>query len=811
MKTRILLCCLLACVASAVGAASITVDASNPGVKVAPTMYGLFFEDINHAADSGLYAEMVRNRGFEDYRPSEGAVRRDDGWWISGAGHGMKPDMSNNGLVAWSLVGSGATVTLDEKVGLNDKSGSSARLEITDPKAGAGIANAGYWGMYCKIGEKYNLSYYVKSKGAYTGKLTAYIESAVGEVMSNKVTSTGVTANWQQFKGEFIPTGTDPKARLVITADTKGTLWFDFVSMFPAKTFKTRPNGLRSDIAQLLADVKPGFMRWPGGCIVEGVSLANAYDWKTTIGPIEERPGKWDLWGYRRTDGFGYYEFLQLCEDLKCEPLLVVNAGQSCNYRTPEFAPMDKMDKYVQDTLDAIEYANGPASSKWGALRAKAGHPKPFKLRYLEIGNENWGPEYAKRYALIYEAVKKKYPYVNTISNAVEPGMKMEINDEHFYSKPEFFEANANKYDSYDRSGHKVFIGEVACTEGCGKTGNLRAALGEAAFLIGAERNPDIVQLISYAPLFVNVNDRTWSPDAIVYDTSRVYGIPSYHLYKLFGNNRPDVTLPTTMDVPPANPTFPGRIGVGTVAGTCSEFKDIKVTKDDKVLFESDFSKGSEGWQTDGGKWEVVDGCLRQDREGAAFAGNRSWTDYTLTCKARKVSGNEGFLVYFSNGLGGGCRWNIGGWGNSQNALEGGPPEDGKPGKIETGKWYDIKIVLNGPSVKCYLDGELIHDVTRNTYSIFAVAGKDNKSGDLIIKVSNPNPEPYPVDIKINGVGKLAPTGTQITMSGDPWDENSFENPNKVAPVTQPILGVRPIFGYTFRPYSLTILRLKTK
>ena len=812
MRLFVLVCCLLAFAASAVGAASIVVDASKPGVKVAPTMYGLFFEDINHAADGGLYAEMVRNRGFEDYRPSEGAVRREDGWWISGAGHGMKPDESNNSLVGWNLAGSGGALTLDRNVGLNPKTSSSGRLEITEA-GGTGIANVGYWGMSVKSGEKYNLTYYVKSQAAYGGKLTAYLESADGKAISNKVTATGVNAKWRQFKAAFTATGTDPKARLVIMADAKGTLWFDFVSLFPAKTFKNRPNGFRPEIAQLLADVKPGFMRWPGGCIVEGVSLANAYDWKTTIGPIEERPGKWNLWGYRRTDGFGYHEFLQLAEDLGCEPLMVVNAGQSCNYRTPEFAPMDKMDKYVQDTLDAIDYANGPVTSKWGALRAKAGHPKPYNLKYLEIGNENWGPEYAKRYILIYEAVKKKYPYIITIANATEAGMKFDINDEHFYEKPEFFQDNVNKYDNYDRKAHKVFIGEVACTQGCGKTGNLRAALGEAAFLIGAERNADIVQLISYAPLFVNTNDRRWSPDAIVYDSSRVFVIPSYYLYKMFGTNRPDYTLPLTLDATPVNPTFPGRIGVGSIADTKSEFKDIKVEKDGKALFESDFSKGSEGWQTEGGKWEVVDGCLRQERDGKAFAGDKNWEDYTLTLKARKISGNEGFVIYFSNGPWGEVRWNLGGWGNTQHALEGGGiPQDGKPGKIESDKWYDIKIELKGPSVRCYLDGKLIHDVKRSATSMFAVAGKEEKTGDIIIKVSNPTQTAYAVDVKINGAGKVASNGTQIVMtSGDPWDENSFEEPTKVAPVTGEISGLGSAFNYTFKPYSLTILRLKTK
>ena len=307
---------------------------------------------------------------------------------------------------------------------------------------------------------------------------------------------------------------------------------------------------------------------------------------------------------------------------------------------------------------------------------------------------------------LIYKAVKKKYPYMNTISNAIEPGMKMEINDEHFYTSPEWFQDNSNKYDNYNRKGHKVFIGEVACTQGCGQ-GNLRAALGEAAFLIGAERNADIVQLISYAPLFVNVNNRAWNPDAIVYDSSRVYGIPSYYLYRMFGKNRPDVTPGDDHGRQARLSDFPGRIGVGTIADTKSEFKDIKVEKDGKALFESDFSKGSEGWQTDGGKWEVVDGCFRQERDGKAFAGNKDWEDYTLTLKARKISGNEGFTIYFSNGPDGRSAMEPRRLGrHSARSGRRRGPGGRQAGKIETDKWYDIKIELKGPSVKCYLDGE---------------------------------------------------------------------------------------------------------
>ena len=378
----------------------------------------------------------------------------------------------------------------------------------------------------------------------------------------------GITAAWKTYRLSLTSAETDPKARLAIYATQPGTVWLDMVSLFPKATWKDRPNGLRLDLAEMLVGLRPAFVRFPGGCWVEGEVLGDALRWKTTIGPISDRRTQWNLWKYHSTNGLGFHEYLELCEDLGAEPLFVINCGMSHK----ENVPMDKMAEWVQDAIDAtIEYANGPDDSKWGAMRIKAGHPKPFDLKYLEIGNENGGKAYEERYALIYDAIKAKYPKMNLIADLWEgkaPVTRpLEILDEHYYFSPEFFIANAHRYDSYDRKGPKIYVGEYAVTQGCG-LGNLRAAIGEAAFMTGMERNSDVVILASYAPLFANVNHKTWNPNLINFDGSRVYGTPSYYAQKMFSENRGDVVLPAAVEILPKTASKPirGQIGLGTWA-----------------------------------------------------------------------------------------------------------------------------------------------------------------------------------------------------------------------------------------------------
>jgi alpha-L-arabinofuranosidase len=472
----------------------------------------------------------------------------------------------------------------------------------------------------------------------------------------------------------------------------------------------------------------------------------------------------------------------------------------------------------VQDALDAIEYANGPVTSQWGALRAKAGHPKPFNLKYLQIGNENGGPLYNERYALFHDAVKKRYPQIELIAcdwGGVPRNRRLDIIDPHLYSDPNTMRAQANRFDGYSRSGPKIYFGEYAVTTQAG-TGNLQAAVAEAAFMTGLERNSDAVFMSSYAPLLSHIRWKAWNPNAIVYDQARIYGTPSYHVQALFANHRADRNFPVQVQQPEVpQETHRGMVGVATWR-TQAEFKDIRVTKGGRTLFESDFSKGLEGWKVGRGQWQVVDGALRQTgrEEGArALVGDVNWSDYTLSLKARKLSGDEGFLITFqAPGDDSKTWWNLGGWENTLHGLElPGVPLAQIPGGIETGRWYDIRVELQGQTIKCYLDGKLIQQGTRATPpALFAVAGLDHETGETVLKVVNASGKPMPTAVDLRGGPETPVRGKALVLtSSGPLDENSFEQPTRIAPREEAVSASGPAFTRTFPAHSVTVLRLK--
>jgi alpha-L-arabinofuranosidase len=445
----------------------------------------------------------------------------------------------------------------------------------------------------------------------------------------------------------------------------------------------------------------------------------------------------------------------------------------------------------------------------------------------MEIGNENGGPDYVERWPLLVNALREKYPYLRFIVNTDLRGRPYPTNpapdivDEHYYESPESFMRRAYQYDKYDRNGPKVFVGEYAVTQHAGK-GNLRAAIGEAAFMTGMERNSDQVIMSSYAPLLVNLNHRAWNPDLINFDSSKWYGLPSYYVQKMFAGNRGDVYLPTEVDSPPAQ-TAPagGMIGVGTW-NTAAEFRDVKVTAPDgTVLFASDFGRGTEGWDLlgDGAQWRVQDGVLQQSAEKEfilAIAGDKSWKDYTLTLKARKISGAEGFLILFRIGDSEDRTWwNIGGWGNTADGIESGGTLDSKASHIDSGEWYDVKLTVSGKHVKCRLNGMLVHDIDFESggqiNSLYATSATDGQSGDVIVKVVNANAEPLETTIDLRGVGKLAGEGTATVLTSDrPTDENSLAEPLKISPKMETINYSGTSLTRAFPGNSFTVLRLKT-
>jgi alpha-L-arabinofuranosidase len=778
--------------------ASLTVHADRPGPKISPSLYGIFFEEINHAGDGGLYAELIRNRSFEE----------------------------SSQPVHWRMVKEGmvdAEMAIDSLYSVSEKNEKYLKIKVLLALEGhIGIANSGYWGIAVTKGSSYDCSLYAMALDGLNKAVTVVLEAPDDRILAS-ATLGGISSDWKKLSAVLTVSDDCPNARFMIRILEPGMLFLDMVSLFPKHTFRDRPNGLRTDLAGMLMNLRPAFVRFPGGCWVEGDNLGLAYRWKETIGDIANRRYQYNLWQYHSTNGLGFHEYLQMCEDLGADPLFVINAGMSHN----GFVPLKDMKPWVQDALDALEYANGSAESRWGALRVRNGHPVPFNLQYMEIGNENGGPIYDERYALFHDAIKAKYPNVQLIANVwggYPKNRPVSIIDEHYYASSRFFIDNATKYDSYDRKGPKVYVGEYAVTQGCGN-GNLRAALGEAAFMTGMERNSDVVVMSSYAPLFANVNDKKWNPDLINFNATDVYGTPSYYVQEMFSRNRGDVILPIDLEVeatpPEVLPARNGKVGVGTW-NTQSEFRDIKVIKDGQTLYASDFETGAKEWTPVGGEWKLVDGYLRQAAGGSnrrAVTGDSAWSDYTYTLKARKLGGAEGFLILFSVKSGEDfVWWNIGGWGNTRHAIEvgsdGGKSIAGKEvtGSVETGRWYDIRVELKGQNVKCYLDGNLIHDLTYDDTapkSLHVVAGRQISNGDIILKIVNVSKYAVATAMKLKGVASVSPSATSVLLtSSDVRDENSLEEPRKVVPKRLSVDGISENFKYVFAPHSITVLRL---
>lgn len=799
IANRVIAACLLGAGISTLAAppaapngptASITVEASKPGHAISPSLYGIFFEEINHAGDGGLYGEMISNGSFEE---SDSI----DPWYLVKVG---------------DAVGSATVINRPEPSTFNKRA-----IRLVATAGGCAVANDGYWGINVRAGATYDLSLSAKVEASFDGSIRARLEAPDGTVLASGQTQS-VGGKWAPLSASLTASASNPSARLVLSVSTAGTVLLDNVSLFPHDTFKQRANGMRTDLAGKLADLNPSFMRFPGGCWVEGDTMATSLRWKQTIGPVADRRTQYNLWQYQSGNGLGFHEYLQLCEDLGAAPLFVINVGMSHH----GVVPMDQMGEYVQDALDAIEYANGPATSTWGAKRAAAGHPAPFNLKYMEIGNENGGPPYNERYPLFYDAITAKYPSIRLIADlweGIPTSRPVQIVDEHYYNEPGFFIANANKYDSYDRKGPKIYVGEYAVTSKVGQ-GNLAGALGEAAFMTGIERNSDIVEMASYAPLFANVNYKKWNPNLINFDSSRSYGTPSYYVQKLFSQYKGDAVLPLSLEdrseAPSASAT--GAIGVGTWH-TQAEFRDIRVTSNGKTLLSWDADKGVADWKPAGGEWTIVDGAYRQMDLGTnppSVIGDSAWTDYTLTLKARKISGREGFMIWVrARDASNWVQVNLGGWNNHEHAVQvsinGTVIEAGDrvPGQIEPGRWYDIRIEVSGTKLRCFVDNKLTLSATMpKLSSLFAVAGAKGDGRDIILKVVNTSGTDSATQVKLNGVKRVQPSAEAVTLKGLPDDENSLETPTKVAPIANSLALDSPNFVYTFPAHSVTVLRI---
>ncbi|CAB4285946.1 unnamed protein product [Prunus armeniaca] len=505
--------------------AKLLVDASEAsGRPISETLFGIFFEEINHAGAGGLWAELVSNRGFE-------------------AGG---PNVPSN-IDPWSIIGNESSLIVStDRSSCFDRNKVALRMEVlcdsqgasSCPDGGVGIYNPGFWGMNIEKGKNYSVVLYVRSSGSINVSVSLTGSDGLQKLAAaNIIASDSEVSNWTKVEVMLEAQGTNPNSRLQLTTTRKGFIWFDQVSVMPLDTYKG--HGFRKDLVEMLEDLKPQFMRFPGGCFVEGEWLRNAFRWKETIGPWEERPGHFgDVWMYWTDDGLGYFEFLQLAEDLGTLPIWVFNNGISHTDQVDTSSVLP----FVQEALDGLEFARGSPNSTWGSLRAAMGHPEPFDLRYVAIGNEDCGKKnYRGNYLKFYSAIKRAYPDIKIISNCDGSSRKLDhpadLYDFHVYTDAKNMFSMAHQFDHASRSGPKAFVSEYAVTGKDAGTGSLLAALGEAGFLIGLEKNSDVVEMASYAPLFVNANNRRWNPDAIVFNSSHLYGTPSYWVQCLFNES----------------------------------------------------------------------------------------------------------------------------------------------------------------------------------------------------------------------------------------------------------------------------------
>ncbi|ACU35805.1 alpha-L-arabinofuranosidase C-terminal domain-containing protein [Actinosynnema mirum] len=795
---------------------TMTIDPSGKGATIDDTMYGVFYEDINRAADGGLYAELVQNRSFE-YDPADNAAY--------------------TGLTSWAPTGGDPRV-VDDDGRMNERN--RRYLELGLP---SGVINSGYnSGINVEQSARYDFSVWARTDQAAGAKLSVALTDPAGKELAQSLSLTVRGDKWAKYTGSFRARTSSVTGRLLVNGTGSGTLRLDMVSLIPQDTFKG--HGLREDLAQKIADLKPGFVRFPGGCLVNTGShygydqssnfeRRRSYQWKDTIGPVETRATNWNFWGYNQSYGLGYHEYFQFSEDIGATPLpvvpaLVTGCGQNRATDDPQL-----LQRHVQDALDLIEYANGPADSTWGRKRAEAGHPKPFNLKYLAVGNEeNLPNEYFARFVEFKRVIEAEHPEITIVGNSGPDSSGAtfdrlwELNraegtalvDEHYYRAPEWFLENNNRYDSYDRNGPKVFLGEYASRDN--KWFN---ALSEAAYMTGLERNADVVKMASYAPLLSNEDYVQWKPDMIWFNNHASWGSPSYEVQKLFMTNAGDHVVPSTASgTPSALEPITGAIGLSTWA-TAASYDDVKVTAPDgATLFSDDFSAGDANWtRTSGGSWAVRDGKFAQSdavtENTLVTAGDRSWRDYDVTVKATKQSGKEGFLLAFGvKDTGNYYWWNVGGWNNTQSAVE--KHVNGAKSavitdstSVETGREYELKAQIRGREVTLFLDGvkwgEFSDDKVVEPFR--QVVTRDAKTGELIVKVVNAQANAARAKLDFGSKAKISGTVKATVLKGYADDVNTeFSQP--IRP-TEEKVKVSNSFTHTFPPHSVTFLRIKDR
>lgn len=828
---------------------SITMDNQ---IQISENLFGIFLEDINFSVDAGLYAEMIKNRSFEYGSMAAG-----------GAKHGWVATSSDS-------------VTLDTIDGTAD----SSCLNVNNPTyailtnsadAPEGIFNTGYLdGLAVTAGESYIASLFIRGDA----QMKLSLEGKDGKVYA-EAAFRAEGADWTKYSVTLTPQETVSKdLRFVVRMD-KGSIHLDMISLMPPKTFAGLP--IREDLGNALRDLNPSFVRFPGGCAVEGKSLESIYSWKDSIGnaipftingenavgDAATRPQTIDIWNgsnqhpYYCTYGLGFYEYFLLCEALDAMPIPILNAGMTCPVQSPRYIvyPLnsDEFKQYVQDALDLVEFCKGGGDTTWGAVRIAMGHEEPFDLKYVGIGNEQWQSEYHahfEAFVTAFEKAAKENPQIyggielivanGPSSGSTEgwayvddyPDSITTLVDEHYYESPSWFLTNTHRYDNYDRNaGAKVFLGEYAS-----QSNTMNSALAEAAFMTALERNGDVVELACYAPLFGNGTLNQWLPDMIFFNRDSHYLTPNYFVQQMFSNNAGNRYLQTdvSFNASVEDNALSGKVGLGSWM-TSVAYDNLKVADSaGNTLYENDFSDPAtftSDFQNHEGSWAVRDGRLIQSGTrapadettgDAVYVGDAVWGNYTMTVEAEILGGAEGFLIPICvQNTKNNIFWNIGGWGNTVSCLQI-VTEGAKSGqitgtvrslKLKHGQVYNLKVVVSGNNIKCYIDDVLYVDYTQESADPVYASTVLDANGDLIIKVVNVTGENLAVGVSIPGLTQYCGTDATVTvLNADTGGAvNNFQNPTKIAPA---VAGME-ISGDTFTidtlPYSLTVIRIPAK
>ncbi len=762
-------------------------------------LFGIFFEDLNHAADGGIYGELIQNRSFEfceidnkEYHP----------------------------LMAWEKIEKGGKVSLEieEKAPFAKENPHYLRLKVIEKGEETGVCNIGFLpGIYLEAGKKYDFTCYGKNlqpEITEKARIKISLRNKTDEILDE--VEAELNNEWSRFEKEFFVSETTTEGRLAITL-LEGEIGLDFISLFPKDTYKQRKNGLRKDLVQLLEELHPRFMRFPGGCLVHDGTLNpwdrnSQYRWKNTIGPVEKRPARRNNWAYNQTLGLGYYEYFELCEDIGAKPLPVIPGGYDPHHdRAAEGA---QLEAYVQDALDLIEFANGDTDTKWGALRASLGHPEPFHMEYIGVGNEEIGEPFFERYPLFHQAIKEKYPEIKVIGTSgpfaagkeYDRGWQSAVEnhtdlvDEHYYQSPEWFIANHHRYDSFDVNGPKVFLGEYA------SQGNTwYNALAEASYMIGLQNKAKTVGLACYAPLFCNVNYVNWKPDMIWFDNYRVYGTPNYYVQKLFMNHQGDTLLRSELQpeeetsVNKSEDCICGAVVLATNDAK-AEYSDIEILNEDT------------------GEHYTYDSQLVGQGEEAVLE-QLNCRNYTIRMKAKELEGFKGFKIIFGrkdekNQM----FWCLGGWANADSLI--GEDIDGRNScliqnarNIEAGRLYELEIRVRGRKIETYVDGKSELSIESKPLVIeplYTSISEDEKTGDVLIKLVNLSDKAQEIMIcfpeqKIKGWSGMVYKMEETDLNA----ENSFEQPLRVSPVEEMVEIADRDFTWKLEKTSLQVLRLK--